>query len=217
MIKRLLRFCHISEDGDKVIIVAFFACILFIFIFPGKLPFFIVVFLFFLMFFRDPARRIAHNPLSIISPADGRVADIDVVDMPDIGKSPFVRIGIFLSILNVHVQRFPYSGEVMKIEYKRGKFYPAFKKELSQRNESNTVVIKTDSDFLIVVKQIAGLIARRIKCKAVVGKKNVKGDRMGIIMFGSRVELYVKSDTPLFVKVGDKVIGGETIIGMMKR
>jgi phosphatidylserine decarboxylase len=169
--------------------------------------------LFVIWFFRNPERTMPENPLQLISPADGKVIGIDEVASEEHPDRALMKISIFMNIFNVHVNRIPLSGEVLSIRYKPGKFLSADLDKASKFNERNTVLIRTEDGREIRVVQIAGLIARRIVCWLKEGMKVTKGERFGLIRFGSRVELFIPLGTVLRVKKGDKVRAGETPIG----
>ncbi len=171
--------------------------------------------LFVLFFFRDPMREITEEPTALISPADGLVhkIDYDWLD-PETGEKR-IRMSIFLSVFNVHINRYPVSGKVIKKEIRDGKFLAAFNHMASEENAQSVVVI--DSVYgKIVVKQIVGLIARRIVCNAKEGDIAVKGERYGLIRFGSRMDITMPSTATLNVKLKDKVAGGSTILAHLK-
>ena len=161
----------------------------------------------FVLFFRDPQRNIAKGEDLIVSPADGKILSIEKQD----GQ---VRLTIFLSIFNVHVNRVPVDGKVIGVRYKPGKFLAAFKKEASDVNERFEIDILTDKGK-VTVHQIAGILARRVVCRLSEGQYVARGQRFGLIRFGSRVDLFMPEKTELFVKVGNKVKGGETVIGKL--
>jgi len=169
--------------------------------------------LFVIWFFRNPERTMPENPLQLISPADGKVSGIDEVASEEHPDRTLMKISIFMNIFDVHVNRIPLSGEVLSIRYKPGKFLSADLDKASVFNERNTVLIRTEDGREIRVVQIAGLIARRIVCWLKEGMKVTKGERFGLIRFGSRVELFLPRGTMLRVKKGDKVRAGETPIG----
>ncbi len=169
--------------------------------------------LFVAWFFRNPERRPPENPRQLASPADGRVIGIDrVTDEGHPGRQ-LVKISIFMNVFNVHVNRVPCSGEVVSVRYKPGRFLSANLDKASALNERNTVEIRTDEGQEVTVVQIAGLIARRIVCWVNQGMKMRRGERLGLIRFGSRVELFLPAGSTLLVKKGDKVRAGETPIG----
>ena len=166
--------------------------------------------LFCLNFFRDPLRKIPKGKGIFVSPADGKIVQIKPVDDPDIGKANLV--SIFLNVFNVHVNRTPAGGSVSEVQHKKGKFLAAFNHSASDENEqSNIHILSTEG--LIKVKQIAGLLARRIRCYVQKGSHLNTGDKLGFIMFGSRVDIILPDIITLRVKLGQKVKGGESIIG----
>jgi phosphatidylserine decarboxylase len=169
--------------------------------------------LFVIWFFRNPERTMPENPLQIISPADGKVIGIEEVAGDQDQEKHLLKISIFMNVFNVHVNRIPFSGEVFSINYKPGKFLSANLDKASALNERNTVCIRTDNGREVRVVQIAGLIARRIVCWLKEGMKVTKGERFGLIRFGSRVELFLPLGSILHVKKGDRVRAGQTPIG----
>ncbi|MFO7891214.1 MAG: phosphatidylserine decarboxylase family protein [bacterium] len=173
---------------------------------------FLLLFLFTLYFFRDPARQAPDVKNIIIAPADGRVVDITYDQQLLSFDEKFIKISIYLSLWDVHINRIPISGEIIFLQYKKGEFYPAYKSKASQKNESNVIGIKTKIGK-VFVKQIAGIIARRIDCTIKKGEKVTMGQRFGIIKFGSRVELFLPPSVELTVSVDDYLRGGETIVG----
>ncbi len=172
------------------------------------------LFIFVASFFRDPEREIPSDPGAVISPADGRVVEIVEETDPFLGQT-VKRVSIFLSIFNVHVNRVPIGGKIERVKYNAGKFLAAFNHKASQDNEQNTIMIG-NGKINVLVKQIAGLIARRIVCWAHEGDQVQPGQRFGLIRFGSRVDIMVPPDTELSVKKGDRVKGGLSIIGHLK-
>jgi len=174
----------------------------------------IIVLGFILFFFRDPKRDVPDNPQIWVAPADGRITDIDIAKYPGDNSISLRKIGIFLSVFDVHVQKYPCAGYVESVTYEKGAFHAAFLPAASRQNESNTVILRT-SHGPVIIRQIAGLIARRIVCDAIPQKDVAKGDRLGIIMFGSRVEVYLPMAVDLIVRIGDRVKGSETVIGVI--
>jgi len=160
-------------------------------------------------FFRNPRREIPADPDIIVSPADGKVVKVERV-----GK--VTRLSIFLSIFNVHVNRSPIAGRIESIEYRKGKFKAAFTDAASVENERNTLMI-TDGRIKLVVTQIAGIAARRIVCWKKVGETVEKGQLIGLIRFGSRVDVLFPAGAEVTVKVGAKVRGGSSPIGVIKQ
>lgn len=171
------------------------------------------VFLFILYFFRDPQRKISIQEGIILSPADGKIVEIDEVYEEDILKQPVYKIGIFLSIFNVHINRAPIAGTVELKKYQKGKFRNALFRKASLVNENNTIVIKNDQQF-VLLKQIAGFIARRIVCHCEVGSSLSLGERFGMIKFGSRVDIFIPKNISLKCQIGNKVYAGKTILGV---
>lgn len=159
-------------------------------------------------FFRDPERIIPQTPGAVVSPADGRVHEIE-------WKEGRRRISIFLSVTDVHVNRAPYAGKVTAVIYKPGRFIPAYRAAASHENESNRMTIDS-SEAVIDVKQIAGILARRIVCRAHPGDRLRRGQRYGLIRFGSRTDLFLPADADVVARVGDRVRGGETILAYLK-
>lgn len=181
------------------------------------------VWIWLLAFFRDPERPITEDSKSMVSPADGLVSDVTELETCDlVGGGPAVRIGIFLSVFNVHVNRSPCDGVVASVIYKRGKFINALSHSAaSSDNESNTILLFEPGthDIVAAVKQIVGLIARRIICTAQTGEAVLRGQRIGMIKFGSRTELYIpkRLEPVVKVKAGDKVRGGLDILAMVNK
>lgn len=175
-----------------------------------------VVSLWVFWFFRDPERAIPEGDSSVVSPADGRVVEIAEIKEDRFTKEPMTRVSIFLNIFNVHVNRVPCSGIVKKILYRPGQFLAASQSAASDSNEQNAVFVVRDDGRAVVFVQIAGLIARRIVSWIAEGERVGKGDRFGMIRFGSRADLFLPKDFEIRVRVGETVRGGETIIGELK-
>ena len=165
---------------------------------------------FFLWFFRDPDRQIPAAAGAIVSPADGTVTDISAVRWEG---EPCPRISIFLNVFNVHVNRSPISGVITDVSYKRGKFGNAMGAISSDTNEQNVVTVRGDVGIL-VFKQIAGLLARRIVFTKAVGDRVLRGERVGLIKFGSRVDVIFPPAAEMKVKVGDRVAGGSSVLAL---
>jgi phosphatidylserine decarboxylase len=158
-------------------------------------------------FFRNPRRQIPSDPRVIVSPADGKVVKIERV-------ADVTRLSIFLSIFDVHVNRSPMGGYIEAIDYRRGKFKPAFNHAASVENERNTIMVR-QGDVKLVFTQIAGIVARRIVCWKKVGDTVAKGELIGLIRFGSRVDVLFPAGTTVTVSPGTRVRGGSTPIGMI--
>lgn len=164
-------------------------------------------------FFRDPDRVIPNMENAIVSPADGRVIGIENLEKSRFYEGACVKISVFMSVFNVHVNRIPFGGTVKKVDYFPGKFFSANLDKASRDNEHNAVYIETEGGETICMVQIAGLIARRIICAVHQGYPVVKGQRMGLICFGSRVDIYLPANAKPEVLPGDRVSAGSTIIG----
>ncbi len=165
---------------------------------------------FFLWFFRDPERVIPQVAGAIVSPADGKVTDISTVHREGL---PCTRISIFLNVFDVHVNRSPISGVITSLEYRRGRFQNAMDAASSQHNEQNEVTVQGEG-HAVVFKQIAGLLARRIVFHHRLGDRLERGQRVGLIKFGSRVDVILDPGTELQVKIGDRVRGGADILAL---
>jgi phosphatidylserine decarboxylase len=164
--------------------------------------------LFVFYFFRDPERVIPSEPGALVSPADGRI--VVITDEPNKGI-PGKRVSIFLAIWNVHVNRSPEAGTITGMEYRPGKFLAAMVARASAENEQNVISLSTATGEMMF-KQIAGLIARRVVCWKKSGDVVVRGERIGLVRFGSRVDLWVPRDAEILVKLGDNVKGGSSVL-----
>jgi len=167
---------------------------------------------FFMWFFRDPERVIPADPGAVVSPADGKVTDVSIVKVNGQG---FQRISIFLNVFNVHVNRSPIAGVIRDARYQSGKFLNAMNTESAESNEQNTVTVEGQGQKLIF-RQIAGLLARRIVFTKKVGDTVERGERVGLIKFGSRTDVLLEPGAAISVKVGDKVKGGSSILAFVK-
>lgn len=166
------------------------------------------------LFFRDPPRDIPKGEGLIVAPADGAVVQVTRYLGQEL-QEPATQISIFLSVLDVHINRAPFPAVVEEVTYRPGTFRIAWQPEASVNNEQNLIALKAPEGRLLV-KQIAGLIARRIVCRVVPGQKLEAGERIGMIRFGSRVDLIVPARAELFVKRGDRVKGGTTVMGTLR-
>jgi phosphatidylserine decarboxylase len=169
---------------------------------------------FFLFFFRDPDRSVNLGPDDVVSPADGRVM---VSGAPETGVAPpgaWQQISIFLSPLDVHVNRIPVAGVVSKVEYQPGRFLPAYKAEAARDNERNEVWIDRGGQQ-VVCRQVVGVLARRIVCRVTAGARVTAGQRFGVMKFGSRIDVYVPPGTSLRVKPGERVRSGESVLAVL--
>ncbi|AHF06722.1 phosphatidylserine decarboxylase family protein [Desulfitobacterium metallireducens] len=202
----------VSRDGWSYIAVLALLTILAYWLKPGLAILSGILLLFVLYFFRNPERKISSDPLTLVSPADGAVMDVERVFEERVLKGESIRIRIFLSLLNVHVNRSPMEGKVVYRAYREGKMLPAFKSHASELNEKSFIGIKNEH-LHILVTQVTGFMARRIVCWAKEGDTLQKGERFGLIKFGSCTEIFLPPDVEVLVSTGDKVRGGETIIG----
>ena len=164
-----------------------------------------------LWFFRDPERKIPNLPGAIVSPGDGKVTDISLISVGGIQRA---RISIFLNVFNVHVNRSPIAGVIRDVRYQRGKFLNAMAPNSAEENEQNIVTVE-DEGHTVIFKQIAGLIARRIVFTLKAGDTVSRGQRVGLIKFGSRVDVIFDCDAAIQVKLGDHVKGGASILALL--
>jgi len=168
---------------------------------------------FIIYFFRDPDRVVPNGGGLVVSPADGKVVAAGTVENSTYYKEKCRKISIFMSVFNVHVNRMPSGGKVKKIIYNPGKYFSANLDKASKENEQNAVYLETENGKEICTVQIAGLIARRIICKVQEGDLVNRGQRFGMICFGSRLDVYLPKDSKLNVAVGDIVKAGTTVLG----
>ena len=209
----------VHRDGHKFVAIGLGLTLLFFFVWPPLGWLFAVATLFVSYFFRDPDRVTPLREGLIVAPADGKVSLIEKVKLPaELGMQgeERIRVSIFLSVLDVHIQRAPVAGRIAKSLYVPGAFLNAAADKASEDNERRTIVIETASGVQVVVMQIAGLIARRIVTFAVEGESVGIGQRFGLIRFGSRVDLYLPPGAHPLVAVGQLAIGGETVIADLK-
>ncbi|HTS06862.1 MAG TPA: phosphatidylserine decarboxylase family protein [Candidatus Eisenbacteria bacterium] len=167
--------------------------------------------LFFLWFFRDPERAIPAEAGAVVSPADGKVTDVSVIEA---GKDKQLRLSIFLNVFNVHVNRTPISGVIREIRYQRGKFMNAMGEASAEENEQNIVTVEGDGQR-VIFKQIAGLLARRIVFDPKIGDHVKRGQRIGLIKFGSRCDVMMDASARPNVKLGDHVKGGSSVLAYL--
>jgi phosphatidylserine decarboxylase len=169
---------------------------------------FLILAAFTAFFFRDPTRVPPADERLLVSPADGKVVDL----RPSPEDPERTLVGIFLSIFDVHINRAPLAGTVERIRYTPGRFFAAYREEARVANERNEVAL-ADGDYRVTVRQIAGVVARRIVCDAKENDRLLRGQRFGLIQFGSRTEIVLPRGTEVMVRRGDRVRGGETVIG----
>ena len=166
-------------------------------------------------FFRDPDRVIPEEQGVAVSPADGKIIFVGRVQTSPFASEELIKISIFMSVFNVHVNRIPYSGRIKAVNYNPGKFFSANLNKASQKNEQNAVLLETENEKEICFVQIAGLIARRIICRVQPEDQVLRGQRFGIICFGSRLDVYLPGASDVAVTVGEKVKAGTSILGQI--
>ena len=172
--------------------------------------------LFMVNFFRDPPRRISAEPRDVVSPADGKITAVEELESTQWYSGRCVRISVFLSVFNVHVNRSPAEAKILKIEHRDGLYKNAMAPDSADVNESNTLWLETPHGPM-TVRQISGLIARRIVCPAQVGEGLTKGEKFGMIRFGSRTDLYLPRGAEVLVRPGDTVRGGSSVVAHCER
>lgn len=218
----------IHEEGTKAILIAFAIVAALVFLVNWLCPsqtiwhylfyvFEALVLILTVRFFRVPIwRKTTIEENAVISPADGEVAANEVVMEKEYFHDERRQISIFMSIYDVHVNFFPFNGIVTYYKYHPGKFLLAFKPKSSSDNEHNTIIIKDSKGREIMVRQIAGFVARRIVCDLQPGEEAMVGEELGMIRFGSRVDVFLPLDADIAVKIGDKTIGKETVLARLK-
>ncbi len=179
---------------------------------PGWAVIPILLAAFFLWFFRDPERAIPQEPGAVVSPGDGKITDVSPVI---VGGEPRTRISIFLSVFDVHVNRSPIAGVIREVRYQPGQFLNAMNRTCADLNEQNIVTVEGGGQ-MVVFKQIAGLLARRIVFNRKIGDRVERGERVGLIKFGSRVDVLFDSGASVKVKVGDRVRGGASVLAYLQ-
>tara|TARA_B100001093_G_scaffold510523_1_gene576561 strand:- start:1472 stop:2119 length:648 start_codon:yes stop_codon:yes gene_type:complete len=207
-------FPKIHTEGYKFLVISGIISVIFLSInsFLGTVAIIVNIWVYY--FFRDPDRVIIDNENYLVSPADGEVIKVEETDGPkelNLEEKKFNKISIFMNVFDCHVNRTPCSGKVEEIFYKPGKFFNASFDKASEENERNYYKIKDNFGNEIIVVQIAGLVARRIVCETDKNQVLNQGDRIGMIRFGSRVDIYYENYNPL-VKIGQKAISGETLL-----
>ena len=207
-------FPKIHKEGYKFLAISILATFIILFFskFLGSLFILITVWVYY--FFRDPERYSINNDSYLVSPADGLITDISEKSGPEelrLENTSFTRVSVFMNVFNCHVNRIPSSGKVEEIYYKPGKFLNASLDKASEDNERNYFKIKLSNGEDIIIVQIAGLIARRIVCEVEQGQELKQGDRIGMIRFGSRVDIYFKNKK-ILVQLGQNVVAGESLL-----
>jgi phosphatidylserine decarboxylase len=175
---------------------------------------FLALAIFILWFFRNPDRDVPTDPRAIVSPADGKVLSVEPVFESRVLKADVQRISIFMGLTDVHVNRIPYDGRIMGVYYHPGKFFSAFKDKASLDNEQQALLLETTGGKQLLFIQIAGFVARRIVTWVREGDRVERGNRYGLIRFGSRMDVYLPRETKVTVKVGDRVAGGSSVLGV---
>jgi phosphatidylserine decarboxylase len=176
----------------------------------------LVATLFVCAFFRDPDRVIPERQDVVVSPADGKIISVGKVTESPFELGDSIKISIFMSIFNVHVNRIPFTGRIKDIHYHPGKFFSANLDKASKKNEHNAVLLETDKGRDICFVQVAGLIARRIICNVAPEDQVLRGQRFGLICFGSRLDVYLPADSHAEVKVDDMVKAGTSVLGKLR-
>lgn len=206
----------IVQEGFPFIIVSIIITIAAFYLgFAWLAVFLAALTVFIICFFRNPQRKFQDEKNLVISPADGKVIKIEDVELEGQMSGRFKKISIFMNVFNVHVNRAPYNGTIEKIIYHKGKFLSANLDKASAENERNEIMIRTPDGKVVWVVQIAGLIARRIVCWTASGATVAKGERIGMIRFGSRVEVFLPADSSIVVKLDDQVRAGKTHLGYL--
>ncbi len=206
----------VARDGYPFIVSSLVLSVIIwiILYFEAAIPFFLLT-VWVVWFFRNPERAIPDGEGVVVSPADGRVIKIENVRENQFLKEERVRVSIFMSVFNVHVNRSPIKGMIKKVTYHPGKFAIAFKDKASEMNEKNSILVEDEQNHAIVVEQIAGLVARRMVFRMDEGQVVERGERFGMIRFGSRVDIYLPLDVALKINIGSRVKGGGTILGVL--
>ncbi|MDQ3073818.1 MAG: phosphatidylserine decarboxylase family protein [Bacteroidota bacterium] len=176
----------------------------------------LALFFFFAQFFRNPRRLLTQETEAIVSPADGTIVVIEKVIEAEYFKDERIQVSIFMSPMNVHLNRVPLTGEVIYYKYHPGKYLVAFHPKSSLLNERNTAVIRSDAGHTVLMRQIAGAVARRIRFYLKPGDKVTQGQELGFIKFGSRMDVFLPVDAEIKVALGDKMMGGVSVLAMMK-
>jgi phosphatidylserine decarboxylase len=202
------------EAWPFVVPVAALAALLFALRHPRWAAVALVVAILLLLFFRDPRRRFEGRAEAVLSAADGIVTRVDTVEAPDVGPGNFRRVVTFLSVFDVHVQKTPVTGEVVATRYRKGKKVAAFREDAGDVNEQHLTVIETAEGGRVGVRQIAGLLARRVVCHLEEGQEVERAQPMGLIKFGSRVDVLLPESYEVVVAKGDRLQNGMTVIAL---
>lgn len=205
----------VAREGLPFIFAGVGASFLFFFLgLEAPALFFGAISVFVVFFFRDPERQVTAIEKAVLTPADGRILEIrDLDDCANPLEEPAIKVSIFMSLFNVHVNRIPVSGKVSSIRYHSGNFFSANLDKASEQNEQNKITLKTGEGRKIIIVQVAGLIARRIVCWVREGEEVQSGQRFGLIRFGSRLDVYLPRDSRILTRTHHKVRAGKTILG----
>ena len=205
----------VAREGIPLMALGLFLTILFTLLALSILAYLAgLLTVFIIYFFRDPTRRSQVSNKTVLTPADGTILRVQHLENNEnpLGE-PTIKISVFMSVFNVHVNRIPIMGKISEIVYHSGKFFSAHLDKASEKNEKNLITLQTEDDRKIVFVQIAGLIARRIVCWIKEGDYVKTGQRFGLIRFGSRLDIYLPKDTRVTIQPKDKVKAGETVLG----
>ncbi len=215
MLKRFPRFPVAKEGLSFIIPLGGVSAFLWMVGWPFLAGFLTLLTLFVIYFFRDPERSIPPNEKEILSPADGTVIEVEPCPEERFLKGPAIKVSIFMSLFNVHVNRIPLTGTIVQRAYSAGKFLRANLDKASFQNEQNALLLETPDRRRLLLIQVAGLIARRIVCRLDLGDRVIRGERFGLIRFGSRLDVYMPPETQVRVRLGQKVLGGKTTLGIL--
>lgn len=217
----------LHREGTKIILVTLIICIVLGWLFYATIPWLYLTYLLYfglaflliwtISFFRVPSRQIDFDENAVIASADGKVVAIEEVIETEFFNDKRTMVSVFMSPFNVHVNWYPFSGKVIYTKYHKGKYLAAYNPKSSTDNERNTIVVENQFGKQVLLRQIAGVMARRIISYAKEGDTFKQGDEFGIIRFGSRVDFYLPLDATINVKIGDKVTAQKTIIGSFKK
>lgn len=216
--KKIDNKLRIAREGIPFILTGIgLTCVFLILDLPVLAIPFAVLTSFIIFFFRDPERNLVNSEKAVLTPADGKIIAIERLTNGD-NRFPdtAVKLSIFMSVFNAHINRIPVGGRISQLIYHPGKFFSANLDKASLHNENNMVLLETDNREKIVLVQVAGLIARRIVCWVKAGDYVKTGQRFGLIRFGSRLEVYLPPDSTITVRKGEKVKAGQTIIGYLR-
>ena len=206
----------IASEGYPFIALFAFVTLIFALLGWAFLTFiFLCLTLFATYFFRNPERVIPSAEDAVLAPADGKIVFVGEVDEDRFFHGRTLKVSIFMSVFNVHVNRVPCSGKVIDMFYNKGKFINAALDKASLENEQGGIFLETTQGKNVLFVQVAGLVARRIVCYPKIGDALVRGQRYGLIRFGSRVDVYLPTDAKVDVTIGDRTVGGETILGYL--